>query len=89
MATTNRLTLFDVQVILGRALIDPRFLQQLATGDVNATVNTLEQLGYELDDAGTEMIAQIVRHATFRNAAQIAAQNYDQHADGVIRPRCG
>ena len=92
--TSNRLTLFDIQAILGRALVDPPFLRNLTAGQI-AVNNVLQQLGYELDPVvagrvtGQEVISRIVSDETFRAAAQVASQTYEDSADGVIRPRCG
>jgi hypothetical protein len=91
--TSTRLTLFDIQAILGRALSDPAFLSRLKAGQ-NETNDVLQQLGYELDTGpqgrtGQEVIWRIVSDQTFAAAAQVAAQTYNSAADGVIRPRCG
>ncbi len=92
---STRLTLFDVQLILGRALVDKAFLTRLTSGGQNVTDAVLQQLGYELDPAGTrpatgqEIIGTIARDPAFVAAASMASQYYDDNADGVIRPRCG
>jgi len=83
-AHLKTMALSDVQLVLGRALMDKTFRDELAA----RPAATLKKLGYDADDKVVTFFGKL-KQKDFKAAADVVAENYHEDAaDGIIRPRC-
>jgi len=85
-AHLKTMTLQDVQLVLGRALMDPSFRANL----IKSPGATLKALGYDASDRKLVSFFGNLDAASFKAAAAEVEKDYHRSAaDGISRPRCG
>lgn len=83
-AQLKTMALHDVQLVLGRALMDPAFRRELTKN----TAATLKALGYDADRKLVAFFGKL-KAKNFAAAAEEVEKDYDQAAaDSISRPRC-
>ncbi|MGC3938557.1 hypothetical protein ACOTTU_12205 [Roseobacter sp. EG26] len=94
----KHLTLEDVQLIIGRAMVDESFRSEFTRAPketlkklhISATVGGKEdEKTMKLINALAEAFSDKCSGATLQEALENIRNSYLQSTDGVIRPRCG
>lgn len=87
---TRGLTLEDVQMIIGRGILDEAFRKEF----INDPQEVVNRLGISLgdDDNAKKLLASIGSvfsgETDLRAAMEQIKKAYEDSSDGVIRPRC-
>ncbi|WP_341234981.1 hypothetical protein [uncultured Sulfitobacter sp.] len=94
----KHLTLDDIQMIIGRAMVDERFRSEF-TSNPEATLEKLRistKIGDTVDEKSVALInaiAEALREdntgGTLQDALKNIRDSYLESTDGIIRPHCG
>jgi hypothetical protein len=83
-AHLKTMALHDVQLVLGRALVDETFRKELIANPAA----TLKELGYHADRKLAAFFGKL-KSSSFSSAAAAVRKDYHEGAaDGISRPRC-